>query len=75
MRRRRVWVRVVTGADGRSSYVEVGGLDRSTVAEGLDTEVTGLARTAVGPVTGASDTGEGSASDEGRTRRDDEEQP
>jgi cytochrome c biogenesis protein len=75
VRRRRVWVRVVTGADGRSSYVEVGGLDRSTVAEGLDTEVTGLARTAVGPVTGASDTGEGSASDEGPTRRDDEEQP
>ncbi len=75
VRRRRVWVRVVTGADGRSSYVEVGGLDRSTVAEGLDTEVTGLARTAVGPVTGPSDTGEGSASDEGPTRRDDEEQP
>ncbi len=75
VRRRRVWVRVVTGADGRSSYVEVGGLDRSTVAEGLDTEVTGLARTAVGRTTGASDTGEGSASDEGRTRRDDEEQP
>ena len=39
IRRRRAWVRVVTGPDGRASYVEVAGLDRSTVAEGLETEV------------------------------------
>jgi cytochrome c biogenesis protein len=75
VRRRRVWVRVVPGPDGRPSYLEVGGLDRSTVAEGLETEVTGLARSAVGPLTAPSDTGGGSASDEGRIRRDDEEQP
>ncbi len=73
VRRRRVWVRVVTGPDGRPSYLEVAGLDRSTVAEGLETEVTGLARTAVGRARDASDTEQGPAS--GRTRRDDEEQP
>lgn len=37
IRRRRAWVRVTPRA-GRS-YVEVAGLDRSTVAEGLDAEV------------------------------------
>ena len=76
VRRRRVWVRVVTGPDGRSSYVEVGGLDRSTVAEGLD-DRGDRSRTHGG---GARDRARailvtGSASDEGRTRRDDEEQP
>ncbi|QIK65135.1 cytochrome c biogenesis protein ResB [Nocardioides sp. HDW12B] len=74
VRRRRVWVRVVGGPDGRTSYLEVGGLDRSTVAEGLETEVTGLARTALGTMTGAGDTGRGPGSQASRTR-DDEEQP
>ena len=55
IRRRRVWVRV-TSRDGRS-YVEVAGLDRSTVAEGLDDEIRSVA-TAVVP--GATlDTGAG----------------
>jgi cytochrome c biogenesis protein len=46
IRRRRAWVRVTT-RDGRS-YVEVAGLDRSTVAEGLDDEVRSLAASVVG---------------------------
>jgi cytochrome c biogenesis protein len=45
IRRRRAWVRV-TSRDGRS-YVEVAGLDRSTVAEGLDEEVRSLAAAVV----------------------------
>ena len=59
VRRRRAWVRV-TVRDGRS-YVEVAGLDRSTVAEGLDDEVRALVGAVVPgpPVPGAAgDTGE-----------------
>jgi cytochrome c biogenesis protein len=41
VRRRRAWVRVTPRGTG--SYVEVAGLDRSTVAEGLDGEVRSLA--------------------------------
>lgn len=41
IRRRRAWVRVTT-REGRT-YVEVAGLDRSTVGEGLDGEIRGLA--------------------------------
>ncbi|MDX6325135.1 MAG: cytochrome c biosis protein, partial [Nocardioidaceae bacterium] len=41
IRRRRTWVRV-TRRDGRS-YVEVAGLDRSSLAEGLEAEVRGVA--------------------------------
>jgi cytochrome c biogenesis protein len=60
IRRRRAWVRV-TSRNGRS-YVEVGGLDRSTAAEGLDGEVRSLAA-AVAP--GASlDTGSGTTDPE-----------
>ncbi len=55
IRRRRAWVRV-TSRSGRS-YVEVGGLDRSTVAEGLDDEVRSLARAVVPGAT--LDTGDG----------------
>jgi cytochrome c biogenesis protein len=45
IRRRRTWVRV-TRRDGRS-YVEVAGLDRSSLSEGLEDEVRRVARTAV----------------------------
>jgi cytochrome c biogenesis protein len=45
IRRRRAWVRV-TSRDGRT-YVEVAGLDRSTVGEGLDEEVRRLAASVV----------------------------
>ena len=45
IRRRRAWVRV-TSRDGRS-YVELAGLDRSTVAEGLDDEMRSLAMAVV----------------------------
>jgi cytochrome c biogenesis protein len=44
IRRRRTWVRV-TRRDGRS-YVEVAGLDRSSLSEGLDDEVRRVALTA-----------------------------
>ena len=47
IRRRRTWVRV-TRRDGRS-YVEVAGLDRSSLGEGLEQEV----RRVAGEVTGA----------------------
>ena len=46
LRRRRAWVRV-TRRDGRS-YVEVAGLDRSSLGEGLEEEVRRVA-TAVVP--------------------------
>ena len=60
VRRRRAWVRV-TSRDGRS-YVEVAGLDRSTVAEGLDQEIRSVAGAVVPGAT--VDTGAGSTTDE-----------
>jgi cytochrome c biogenesis protein len=49
IRRRRTWVRV-TRRDGRS-YVEVAGLDRSSLGEGLEEEVRRLAAATVGDAT------------------------
>jgi cytochrome c biogenesis protein len=61
IRRRRVWVRATPG----TAYVEVAGLDRSTVAEGLDEEMRALAASA----TATGHTGAGADA----PRHDDEE--
>lgn len=64
VRRRRTWVRITT-RDGRS-YVEVAGLDRSTVTEGLDDEIRLVAAAVTGsPVPGTTvDDGARSTTDE-----------
>ena len=60
VRRRRTWVRV--SVRGGRSYVEVAGLDRSTVAEGLDDEIRSL--TAALVPAGATDTVHGTTDPE-----------
>jgi cytochrome c biogenesis protein len=74
IRRRRVWVRVApgtagTGGAGGAAYVEVAGLDRSTVAEGLDEEL----RTLAGAAAGTGHTGAGGGTATQPSHSDDEE--